>query len=408
MARYKNTETPPDQIARELGGVDYILEGSLQREGDQIRIHAELIRVADQTQVWTEPYQRELSGILAIQREVARGVAGQLALQLLPAEEAQLADVRAVNPEAYEAYLKGILRYYRLTPADLDVALKYFELALEKDPKYALAYVGISLVWAGRSQMAIALPSEAAPKAKAAALKAVELDDNLAEAHAALAVVWTWHEWNLSAAEPEFKRAVSLNPSYPDAYAYYSHYLNICGRQKEAMAAIDRALALDPLNTLSRSFYAIDLVFAGRYDEAIAAARQAPDNRVALNAAWWALSLKGLPKEATAAAKAYLAFYSDRAIDEGLDQGLAQGGYQEATRRAAETLAARSRVSYVSPLDAATLYLDAGDKERAREWLGRAFEMRDPNVPYITVPFFARLRPDPRFQDLLRRIGLPQ
>ena len=408
MARYKNPETPPDQIARELGGVDYILEGSLQREGDQIRIHAYLIRVADQTQVWSKPYQRELSSILAIQREVARDVAGQLALQLLPAEEAQLADVRAVNPEAYEAYLKGILRYYRLTPADLDVALKYFELALEKDPKYALAYVGISLVWAGRSQMAIALPSEAVPKAKAAALKAVDLDDNLAEAHAALAAVWTWHEWNLSAAEPEFKRAVSLNPSYPDAYAYYSHYLNIMGRPKEAMAAIDRALALDPLNTLSRSFYAIDLVFAGRYDEAIAAARQAPDNRVAQSAAWSAYSRKGMDKEAAEAAKNYLRLYGDRAVDDAYDRGHAQGGYKEGMKRAAEALVARSRTTSVLPSDIALLYLGAGETASAMDWLEKAFDYRDPNLPYLRLPAYDPLRSDPRFQSLARRLGLPQ
>ena len=408
VARYKKTDKPIDQIGRELGGVDYILEGSVQREGEQIRIHAQLIRVEDQTEVWAEPYQRELSGILAIQREVARGVAGQLALQLLPAEQARLADVQAVNPEAYEAYLKGILRYYRLTPADLDVALKYFELALEKDPTYALAYVGISLVWAGRSQMAIARPSEAAPKAKAAALRAIELDDNLAEAHAALAAVWTWHDWNLSAAEPEFKRAVSLSPNYPDAYASYSHYLNIVGRPKEAAQAIERALALDPFNTLFRSFYAIHLVFAGRYDEAVAAARQAPDNRMALKAAWSAYSRKGMEREAAAAARTFLRLYGDRSVDDAYDQGHSQGGYKEGIKRAAQALVARSRTAAVLPSDITQLYLEAGDTANAMGWLEKAFDYRDPNLPYLRLPIYAPLRTDPRFQALLRRMGLPQ
>jgi TolB-like protein/tRNA A-37 threonylcarbamoyl transferase component Bud32 len=408
VMRYKKTDKPIDQIGRELGGVDYILEGSAQREGGQIRIMAELIKVADQTQLWAESYQRELSGILALQGEVARNVASALALRLLPAEQARLANVSQINPDAYEAYLKGLQRMYRLTPDDLTAALKYFELALAKEPKYALAYAGISLTWACRNQMTIAPPDEAVPKAKEAALRAIDLDGNLAEAHATLAIIWTWHEWNLAAAEPEWQRAIALNPSYPDAQAFYSHYLFIMGRQKEAMEAIDRAVALDPFNPLFQSLYAVDLVFARRYDEAIAKARLAPDNPVALNAAWWAESLKGPTKEAATAAKAYLAFYADRAVDDGLDQGFASGGYPEAMRRAAEALAARARVSYVSPFDLAMIYLDAGDKERALDWLERSFEMRDPNVPYTTVPFFDRLRREPRFQALARRLGLPQ
>jgi Tfp pilus assembly protein PilF len=334
-------------------------------------------------------------------------VAGRLALQLLPAEQARLAEVRAVNPEAYDAYLKGILRYYRLTPADLDVALKYFELALEKDPAYALAYVGISLVWAARSQMAIVRPGEAAPKARAAALKAVELDDNLAEAHAALAAVWTWHDWNLAAAETEFRRAVSLNPNYPDAYASYSLYLTIVGRPKEAMQAIDRALALDPFNALFRSLYAVDLVFAGRDDDALAAARQAPDNRVALQAAWHAYSRKGMDKEAAAAAKSWIGFYGDRTVNGAYEQGRTRGGYKEGVKGAAEALIARSRTAAVLPSDIAQLYLVAGDTAHAMDWLERAFDDRDPNLPYLRLPIYDPLRTDPRFQALLRRMGLP-
>ena len=409
VMRYKKTDKPIDEIGRELGGVDYILEGSAQREGGQIRIMADLIKVADQTQLWSDFYQRELSGILALQAEVARNVAGALALKLLPAEQARLANVRAVNPEAYEAYLKGILRYYRLRPDDLDAALKYFELALEKDPAYALAYVGIASVWAGRSQMGFVPPSEAVPKQRAAALKAIELDDNLAEAHTQLASISTWTDWNLPAAEAEWKRALALNPNYPDAQASYSHYLNIMGRPKEAMEAIDRALALDPLNPLFQSFYAMDLIYVRRYDDALAAARKAPDNPVGVNAAWHAYSLKKMPNETYDTVKAYLQMgYSDKTVEDALDRGYAEGGYEEAARRAAAALVARSRAEFVLPFDVAGLYVDAGEKGLALDWLDKCVEMRDPNAPYIGSPFFERLRGEPRYQDLLRRIGLPQ
>lgn len=386
-----------------------LLEGSAQREGGQIRIMAELIKVADQTQLWAESYQRELSGILALQGEVARNVAGALALKLLPAEQARLANVRTINPDAYEAYLKGLLRYYRLRPDDLDAALKYFELALEKDPGYALAYVGIASVWTGRSQMGITPPSEAVPKAKAAVLTAIKLDDNLAEAHTLLAAILTWDDFSLPAAEAEWKRALALNPNYPDALAFYSHYLNIMGRPKEAMEAIDRALALDPLNPLFQSFYAMDLIYVRRYDDALAAARRAPDNPVAVNAAWWAYSLKKMPKETYATVKGYLQMgYSDKNVEGALDRGYAEGGYEEAARRAAVALIVRSRTEFVLPFDVAGLYVDAGEKGLALDWLEKAFDARDPNVPYIGSPFYDSLRGEPRYQALVKRIGLPQ
>jgi tetratricopeptide (TPR) repeat protein len=389
--------------------VDYVLEGSAQREASRIRITADLIKVRDQTLLWADTFEREFSGILALQSDVARSVAKALALTLLPGEQARLANTRPVNPDAYEAYLKGLSRFYRLTPDDLDAALQYFEFALTKDPDYALAYVGISLVWAGRNQMILASPSEAVPKAKAAALKAIALDDTLAEARTALAALWTWHDWNLPAAEPEWRRAIDLNPNFPDVRVFYSHYLNMMQRPAEAMAEIEQALGLDPFNALFRAFYAVDLLFTRRYDDAIAAAHSAPDNPVAINTLWWAHSLKGTLKEAFAAAKGYLQFaYGDSDVENALDQGYAQAGYVEAMRRSAEALVARSRRVYVGPVDVAALFLDAGENTLALDWLEKAFDLRDPNLPYLGIPFFDRLRPEPRYQALLGRLNLPQ
>jgi TolB-like protein/tRNA A-37 threonylcarbamoyl transferase component Bud32/Tfp pilus assembly protein PilF len=411
VMRYKKSDKPIDQIGRELG-VDYVLEGSERHEAGRIRITAELIQVRDQTQLWAESYERELAGVMALQSEVAQKVAGSLALTLLPAEQARLANVHAINPEAYDAYLKGLHHWYMFTPSDFDTALQYYELALAKDPNYAPAYAGVALIWASRSQAGWVTHSEATPKAKAAALKAVELDPANAEAHFALAGVRAWHEWDWAGAESEFKRSIELNPSYPDARAFYSHLLNHLRRPKEAMTQIERAMELDPFNELFQSLYAVDLLYVRRYDEAIAQCRTAlrtvPDHPVAQNILWWALSLKRMQNEALAVSKAYLnGVYRDRDVEKAFDRGYAEGGYSGAMRRAAEALAAHFRKSYVNPSDIAQLYLEAGEKAQALEWLEKGVEVRDPNMPYIGAPFYDSLRADPRFQALLRRMNLP-
>jgi TolB-like protein len=412
VMRYKKTDKSVDQIGRELG-VDYVLEGSARREGARIRISAELIQVRGQSQLWAESYENELAGMLALQSEVARKVAGSLALKLLPAEQARLANVRAVNPEAHDAYLKGLHHWYKFTPGDLNTAQQYFELALAKDPNYAPAYAGIALVWDGRQGIGITPPGEAAPKAKAAALKAVALDDTAAEAHYALACIKTWSDWDWTGAEPEFKRAIEINPSYPEARAYYSHFLMIMRRPEQAMPQMERALQLDPFNALLQGFYCGDLLYVRRYDEAIALCRKmlrtTPDSPFALGGLPLALSLRGMYPEALAAWKTYLtATYSDRDVEKALDRGYAEGGFAGAMRQAADALAARSRKTYVMPMDIAYLYVHAGEKGRALEWLEKSFERRDPTTPYIGQPGFDSLRSEPRYQALLRKMNLPQ
>ena len=284
VMRYKKSDKPIDQVGRELG-VDYVLEGSAQREGDRVRITAELIQVRSQTQLWAESFERELAGILALQSEVAKKVAGSLALKLLPAQQARLTNARSVNPEAHDAYLRGLQHWYRFTPGDLESAEKYFELALAKDPNYAPAQVGIAMAWGAR-QAGYAPPSETGPKGKAALLKAVAMDDTIAETHCALAGKASGG-WDWAGAEREYKRAIEINPSFPDARAYYSGFLLIMQRPEEAMPQIERALELDPFNALFQSVYAGDLLYARRYDDAIdqcrKALRTAPDHPIALS-----------------------------------------------------------------------------------------------------------------------------
>ncbi len=263
VMQYKKTNTPINQIGRELG-VEYVLEGSAQREAGQVRITAELIKVADQSQLWADRYDREVTGILALQSDVARNVAKALALKLLPAEQARLANARPVNPEAYDAYLKGLHYWYNLTPGDVDIASKYFDLALEKDPDYALAHVGVSLVWIGRQGIGVTPPREAGPKAKAAALKALELDDTLPEAYYALANIKLM-DWDWPGTEAAFRRAITLNPNFPDARAGYANYLALMKRSAEARAEFRRALELDPLNSNTQALSSADLLFPRQY-----------------------------------------------------------------------------------------------------------------------------------------------
>jgi len=410
VMRYKSTDTPIDQIGRELG-VDYMLEGSARREAGRVRITAELIRAQDQTQLWAETYERELSGILALQSEVAQKVADSLALKLLPAEKVRLASVRTVNPDAYDAYLKGSQYWIKMTRGDLDTAEAYFNMALQKDPSFAAAYAGLAWVWACRNQMAYTPTTEAVPKMKEAALKALSLDDTLAESHFALATLKTWHDWDLPGAEREWKRAVELGPGYADGLAMYSHFLAIVGRMDEAMARIDRALVLDPFNVTIHSFRAAVLLLARRYDEAVAQARRAlamePGNPVALSGLFMALAETEKGREALLAGEHYLKMYGVSELDSLMDNGFVEGGFRAAMKRGAEVLARRAADGGVQPTDVANLYGYAGDKVRALDWLERAYEARDPNLPYLRLPNYDPLRSDPRFLSLLRRMNLP-
>jgi tetratricopeptide (TPR) repeat protein len=333
-------------------------------------------------------------------------------LKLLPAEQARLANVRTVNPEAYDAHLRGLQYWYRLSPGDLDSAEKYFELALDKDPNYALAYIGIALVWGARQQMGYAPPKEAGPKAKAATEKAMALDEAVAEGHYELANIKAWIDWDWAGAELEFKRAIEINPSFPDARAYYSHLLMHLKRPQEALPQMERALRLDPFNPLFQSLYAVDLAYVRRNDDAIAQARSAvqtvPDHPVANSALWTLYSRKGMSKEALASAKACMRLYGEPGVDQAFDRGYAQGGYAAAMGLAAEELANLYRKSYANPTDIANLYLEARERAKALEWLEKAFEVRDPNLPYLGLPLYDSLRSEPRYQTLLRRMNLPQ
>jgi adenylate cyclase len=413
VMRYKKTNTPIDQIGRELN-VGYVLEGSAQQEGTQVRITAELIKVQGQSQLWSDSIERKMSGILALQNEVSQKIAGALALKLLPAEQARLASAKPVNPEAYEAYLRGSYLWANVaTPGDLDNAEKYFDLALEKDPSFAPANAGRAWVWLVRGQAGFVSPEEAGPKAKAAAQRAIGLDENSADAHEALASVRGFMDWDWDDAWESWRRSIELNPNSASAQGAYAQFLMMMGRGEEALIHSERAIELDPCNPLVQCWHAIVLYSQRRYDEAIAAAREAlriqPDSPFATSTLWYILhEKKGMEREAFEAAKDFARIiYSDPRIETALDEGYAQGGYTEAMKRGAEALIARLPETFCLPSDIAVFFTMAGEKDKAIEWLEKGLEIHDGIMPYLGLPCFHGLRPDPRFQALLRKVGLP-
>jgi len=410
VMRYKGGKKPIDQVGRELG-VDYLLESSLRLEGQRVRITAELIQVRTQTVLWAQSFERELAGVLALQSEVAKKVAGSLALKLLPREQAQLAAARPVNPEAYQAVLRGNQHLGRVTPEEVGAALGYFELALKKDPNYAPAYAGVSWVWLIRGSFGYTAPREAGPKAKAAALKAIELDDTFPGGHGRLAQVYGSYEWNWAAAGAEWERVIELRPN--GGGVLYANYLMVMKRPEEAMAVMQRVAQLNPLGGHVQAVYAGILNNAGRYDEAIVQGREALKRSPQDPTAHWNLAVslfrKARYEESLAEIKACYNYTGIPEVGEALTQAYAQSGYSGALRRAAALLAERSRKTYVAPSDVAALYAMAGDQAQAIAWLEKGLEARDMQMPSVGVaPVFETLRNTPRFQDILRRMNLPQ
>jgi len=275
--------------------------------------------------------------------EMARAIADKTRVNLTAEETTRLSSARQVNPKAYDAYIQGRSHWYRLTAQDLETALGDFELALQIDPNYALAHTGVALVWVGRNQMNLAPRSEAVPLAMAAAEKALELDNTLAEAHYAMAGIRAWGEWDWERAETAFQRALELNPNFPDVHAYYSQFLSHMGRTDEALLHIERAIELDPLNALFHGLYGNVLLYQRRYDDAIAAANTAlaidPGLIPARSALQYGFTAKGMRDEQLAIQRARIALDPERVA--AFERGLAEGGYEGAQRGIADVLAAR-------------------------------------------------------------------
>jgi TolB-like protein len=412
VMRYKKTDRSLPDIARELG-VHAVVEGSAQRVGDRVRIVAQLVDPKTERALWGKLYERESGDLLLLQGEVAEAIARQIGAEVTPEERERLTERRAVAPEALEAYLRGVYHLQRFTPQDLETSLRHFEAALAVDPDYASAHAGIAQVWGARMQAGLVPSRQAAPHRLAALRRALELDTTLSEAHMALAQLRTWYEWDWEGARTEFRRAIDLSSSNAQARIFYSHLLTLTGRFEEGAEQAERALELDPLNPMFQALSGVRLMMAGRVDEGIARIRttleKTPGFGFGHAPLWVALHHQGKLDEAFSAAKDHYARAQGEAdIVEALERGYADGGYREAMRRAAVTAEVRSRSTHVPSIATVQLYDMAGDTDKALEWLDRAYEERDTNMPYIGVMFFSEeLRTHPRFQDMLRRMNLP-
>jgi len=415
---YQNTQTPISEIVAELG-VDALIESTIFRAEDSVEMVVRLVDGRTQQYV-TEPITRagEFRNVLALYRDLTRAIASEIHAALTPQAEARLATAREVNPEAYEAYLKGTYHHDKVTQQDLDIAESYFELALEKDSSYAAAYAGLSAVWGARNQMGYAPPHEAYPKEKAFTLKAIELDDGSWLSHRRLASMRTWREWDWAGAESEWQRALELDPNAANTHAFFAHFLAITGRIDEAIPHSERALELDPFNVLYHGLYAMVLCGDRRYEDAMAEARitltMQAGEPLAFRALDCALPLVSDERRDEQLALLLEQLASDAELIQVFEQGLAEAGYQEAYRRMADLLVERQEKygdtegPSSEPMSIATKYLIAGDYDRALDWLETAYEAHSPNAPYISFePQWDPLRPDLRFQDLLRRMNLP-
>lgn len=409
--RYRGANKSASEIASELK-VSYVLEGSVLRLGDHVKITIRLIDALTNKYLWAEEYSRDFTGLLALQGEVAKTIAGQVQVTLTKQEQNLLTQGKAVNPKAYEAYLKGNFFWHEVTRESIGTALQYYELAAEIDSTYAPAYAGIALVWAGRAQMGYVPMSVAAKQGARAEAKALALDSSLAEVHYMVGVRRAWVEWNWDGAMQSFRRSVELNPNLAEARAYFSHLLFTLKHPDEGMEQIEEARKLDPFNSLIQSLYAMDLMYVRRYDEVIRLLRKTlevnPGEPVALSTIRSAYHQKKMYDEALEAWRLSYEAKGDREAIQALNRGRAEGGYSRALQSLAEMLIERSKTSYVTPWQIATLYTRAGMKEKALDWFDKAYDAHDPNMPYLSVdPIFDVLRDNPRFQVILKRMGLP-
>ena len=410
VMQFKNVQQPLPAIARALG-VDGIVEGSVQRSGERVRVTAQLIRAANDTHLWSESYERDTRDVLTLEGEVSQAIARAIKVAVSPEESRTLVRAGPVNPEAYSAYLKGQSHWYQLSREHFDAALQYFELALQKDPNFALAYVGVANVWMMRGDAGIMPPGETMPKAKAAVQKALALDESLSEGHIALANILEPYDRDWAAAEREFRRGIELNPNSADGHFMYADFLISLKRTDEWNREIHKTLELDPFNPFFQCFYGWHLVYLQRYDEAIVQFQKVLAIEPAFSSAhmglWGAYYKKGMPEEALSQAEKFFAVLHDHEVEEALTRGKSEGGYARAMHLGADVLAARSQRTYVPAVRIARLYAHAGDTEQALHWLEKACDERESPLTHLGVAWdWDLLRSDARFQDLMHRVGL--
>ena len=414
--RYKGKTTDAKTIGKELG-VQAILNGRVVQRGDQLTLSLELVDVQTENVLWSQQYNRKQSDLVALQSEIARDVSSKLKLKLSGADEQKLNKVYTTNPDAYQLYLKGRFYWNKLTAKDVRQSLEFYQQAIDKDPAFALAYVGISdtymLLGIPDVMLGVIPPPESVRKARNAADKALEIDPTLAEAYASRAHV-KWKERDWAGADEDFKHSIELNGNYSNAHRFYAIYLVCVGNSEEAVREVRRAEELEPLSVSVKAHVALIFYFARRYDEAVDAGKKAIEldatSPVAHQRLGSAYEQKGMFPEAIAefqkavdgSGRVQLAVTS-------LAHAFALAGKQVEAEKLLAELRERSASEYVSSYLIAEIYVALGDKEAAFKLLDKAYNERSIDLVLAKVdPRLDPLRDDPRFADLIKRVGLPQ
>jgi TolB-like protein/DNA-binding winged helix-turn-helix (wHTH) protein/Flp pilus assembly protein TadD len=418
---YKHTNKTVSQIGRELG-VDYILEGSVRREGGRARVSAQLIRVSDQTHLWAQNYDRDLQDLLDVQNDLGRSIAEQVSANLTPQRQIELAKKHSVNPEAYDLYLKGRFYWNQRTPGAIKESIAYFQEAIAKDANFALAYAGLADAYNISNILGLYSPRESFPQARAAAMRAIQLDPSLAEAHAALGMEKSHYEFDFPGAEREFLKALEVNPNSPYAHLFYSNcFLMPMGRKAQAIAENKRAVEIDPLSLPINNFMGMTYMFAGDEGNAYRQFQHTiamdPSFPLAHDYFSWLLMTMGRYEDgikeheksevlsgSTLEEAATEATVMQRAFKSGGEKGLWQKHLEM------ELEASRQPGAETSPSALAAAYAMAGQTDKAFEWLDKAYEERE-GQDLTLLKFdlaYKSLRSDPRFSAMLRKIGLPE
>ncbi|MFZ0064237.1 MAG: protein kinase, partial [Pyrinomonadaceae bacterium] len=406
--RYKGKEIDPQAIGRELN-VNAVLTGRVRQSGDSLNVQVDLVDVATGAQLWGEEYERKVSDVLAVKQDIAREITEKLRLRISGEEQKQLLERDSRSAEAYQLYLKGRFHWNKRTREGLNKSAEYFNQAIEHDPNYALAYAGLADSWFVMGWYRYAVPKDAYERAKSAAVKALEIDPKLAEAHVSLAMIRASYDWNWAEAEREFKVAIELNPNYATGHHRYSLFLPIMGRLEESVAEAKKAQELDPLSLIISENVGDMLFLARRYDEAKQQLYKTleldPNFLVAHDTLSKVYEVEGMHEKALDAS---LVGERPEVIAD-VKKIYATSGIRGVWQARIDELLEYSKREYISPYSLAMLYARLGENDKAFEWLEKAVEGRSANLTYLIAdPRFDQLRRDPRFTALLRRMGLQQ
>src|SRR5438876_3127429 len=416
--RYKRRDIEPQRVARELA-VQALVTGRVAQRGDDVSVSAELVDAREDKQLWGEQYSRKLADIASVQQEIATAISGNLHVRLSSEEKTRLNKSSATNPEAYQLYLKGRYHANQATAAGLKKSIEYFQQAIDKDPGYALAYAGLADSYSALGGGWLYLsPSDSFPRAKAAAMKALELDDTLAEAHAALAYAVFFADWDWPSTEREFKRAIELNPNNALSHDRYAECLKTRQRFEESLAEAQRAQELDPLSPEIVSQVGTDYLFTRQYDESIAQYQKALDLNPNLPAIRtllsWAYAMKRMYPQALAeydkiAGQDKAVAAENQFVAGGLGWVYAVSGRRADALKIAQELKDLSSRTYVDFYSLGGIYAGLGDKDEAFRLVEKGYAQHSATMPWLGIDvYWYGMRSDPRYADLLRRIGLPQ